>query len=154
MSEAPIVNPLNEALTPVRTPATFGPSKKSLIIAAVLIVVAGIGTGYLLSNRAASGPPASESAGKQSVNTATEIGSTDTKTFSDKATGVLEKGGSNGEGTHKLVRDGGPSQTVYLISSIVDLDEYVGKKMEVYGQTINAQKVGWLMDVGRLKLLE
>jgi len=36
----------------------------------------------------------------------------------------------------------------------VDLDEYVGKKMEIYGQTINAQKVGWLMDVGRLKLLE
>lgn len=155
MSEAPIVNPINgSTFAPVSPPKMTGPSKKSLIIAAVLIILAGGVTGYLLSRRASPSGPASETAGKKSVQTATEIGSTDTKTFSDTATGVLEKGGSNGEGTHKLIRDGGPSQTVYLISSIVDLDEYVGKKMQIFGQTINAQKVGWLMDVGRLKLLE
>ena len=60
----------------------------------------------------------------------------------------------NGEGTHKLIRDGGPSQTVYLISSVIDMSEFVGKKVQVWGETIDAQKAGWLMDVGRVKILE
>jgi hypothetical protein len=154
MPEAPIVNEINKPLTPVPPVKTFTPSLTSLIIVAVLIIAAGSATGYFLSRKSLSNSPTSVSAGKDAIQTANEIGSTDTKTFSDTATGILEKGGSNGEGTHKLIRDGGPSQTVYLISSIVDLDEYVGKKMQIFGQTIDAQKVGWLMDVGRLKLLE
>ena len=61
-------------------------------------------------------------------------------TFKDTAIGVIQKGGTDGEGTHQLIRTGGPSQTVTLISSVIDLDQYVGKKVKVYGQTLAAQK--------------
>lgn len=83
-----------------------------------------------------------------------EVGSTNLETFSDTATGVIEKGGINGEGSHKLIREGGPSQTAYLTSSVVDLDQFAGKKVQVWGETFSAQKAGWLMDVGRVKILE
>lgn len=73
--------------------------------------------------------------------------------FKDSATGVVDKGGSaNGEGTHKLVRPGGVSQTVYLSSSVIDLDQLVGHQVTVWGETNKGQKVGWLMDVGRAKV--
>jgi hypothetical protein len=81
------------------------------------------------------------------------VGSSDTKTFKDESTGVIEKGGLDGEGTHKLIREGGPSQTAYLTSSIIDLDEYVGKKVNIWAQTMDAQKVSWLMDVGRIEII-
>ena len=117
------------------------------------MIIAGVVIGYFLSSRSS---PNSNSIvkGDDIIQTKNEVGSTDTKTFRDTAQGVIEAGGLNGEGTHKLIRTGGPSQTVYLVSSIVDLDQYVGKKVDVWGETIRAQKVGWLMDVGRLKMIE
>jgi hypothetical protein len=81
------------------------------------------------------------------------VGVEDTETFKDTAEGKLEKGGLNGEGSHHLVRPGGESQTVYLTSSIVDLDKFVGSKVKIWGETFAAQKAGWLMDVGRLEVL-
>jgi hypothetical protein len=80
------------------------------------------------------------------------FGSADEKMFKDPATGVIDKGGFNGEGTHKLVRAGGLSQTVYLTSSTIDLDLLVGHQVTIWGQTFKGQKVGWLMDVGRAKV--
>lgn len=79
-------------------------------------------------------------------------GSADEKAFKDPATGVLDKGGFNGEGTHKLVRAGGVSQTVYLTSSTIDLDLLIGHQVTIWGETFKGQKVGWLMDVGRAKV--
>jgi len=120
-------------------------------------LVLGVITGFILSRRGTAGNAAGANAsvaGKDMVKTANEVGSTDTATFKDTAQGVLQAGGIKGEGTHKLVRDGGPSQTVYLVSSVVDLDSYVGKKIQVWGQTLKAKYAGWLMDVGRLKILE
>lgn len=119
------------------------------------LVFAGTVTGYLLSGRGGgvglSSPsqlaPGTELKGQ-------EFGSKDSGAFPDSAVGILEKGGINGEGTHKLVREGGESQTAYLTSSLVDLDPLVGKKIEVWGETFKAQKAGWLMDVGRVKVLE
>jgi hypothetical protein len=116
----------------------------------VILVLLGVGTGYLL----AGGSPGSVMSDTPTViKTDTVAGSTDAKTFKDSAEGVIEKGGLDGEGSHKLVRDGGPSQTAYLISSVVDLDEYAGKKVRVWGQTMGAKKVSWLMDVGKIELL-
>ncbi len=66
----------------------------------------------------------------------------------------MEKGGLEGEGSHKLIRPGGDDQTVYLTSSIVDLDKFAGHKVKVWGETFSSQKAGWLMDVGKLKVLE
>lgn len=82
------------------------------------------------------------------------VGSSDTKTFKDCAKGELAKndGKITDEGSHKLIRQGGDSQTVYLTSSVVDLNQFVGKNLEVCGETFNAQKAGWLMDVGRVKV--
>jgi hypothetical protein len=76
------------------------------------------------------------------------------QTFKDTATGVIQKGGINGVGTHTLIRDGGPSQSASLTSSTVDLDLFVGKKVEVKGETNAAAKTGWLMDVGSIKILQ
>lgn len=130
---------------------TFSP-KVWLFGLAVLIILLGMGVGYLLFR--VSPPQVAGTSTQAMIKTATEVGSTDTKTFRDTATGVLKKDGLNGEGTHQLIRDGGPSQTVYLISSVVDLDQFEGKKVEVWGETLKAQKVPWLMDVGRVKILE
>ena len=138
-----------------QTPMTQSPKNYLLpvISAFVIIIIAGIGTGYLLSRtKTSNSPDLSKSASM--IKTANEAGTLDTKTFKDYATGTLEAGGINGEGTHKLTRPGGTSQTVYLISSLVDLEPFVGKKVEVYGQTIRAKSAGWLMDVGRIKVVE
>jgi hypothetical protein len=80
------------------------------------------------------------------------FGSPDEKAFRDSATGVLDKGGLNGEGTHQIVRPGGVSQTVYVTSSVIDLDILVGNQITAWGETFKGQKVGWLMDVGRVKV--
>lgn len=76
------------------------------------------------------------------------------KSFKDSATGVIEKGSINGEGTHILNREGGLSQRASLISSTVDLDLFVGKKVEIKGETNASNKTSWLLDVGSLKVLE
>ncbi len=76
------------------------------------------------------------------------------KTFADSATGTIKSGGINGEGTHTLEREGGKTQNAALTSSVVDLDLFVGKKVEVKGETNDSAKAGWLMDVGSIKILE
>ncbi|OGL52269.1 hypothetical protein A3K55_00690 [Candidatus Shapirobacteria bacterium RBG_13_44_7] len=74
--------------------------------------------------------------------------------FKDTATGVIEKGGLNGEGTHILKRSGGVDQQAALTSSILDLDLFVDRKVEVKGETNASNKTGWLLDVGSVKILE
>lgn len=118
----------------------------------VLLIGLGIGTGYLLSGKKIGLSGAGQAPGV--VKTDGAVGSADTKTFKDSADGVIEKGGLDGEGTHKLVREGGPSQTAFLISSVIDLDSYLGKKVRVWGQTFAAEKAAWLMDVGKIEVLK
>ena len=114
-----------------------------------VLVLLGIATGYFLSH-ASTKMATNQKPGW--VKTGKVAGISDTKTFKDSAVGTVAKGGLNGEGTHQLTRDGGPSQTVYLTSSAVDLDEYIGKKVKVWGQTMAAKKAAWLMDVGKVEL--
>lgn len=144
--------PEEELVRPMNATALKPAEKMKLMVGAVyaLLAILGIGTGYLLSQKASL--PGSTSQKPGFIKTNTVAGSTDTKTFKDSAVGVVQKGGLDGEGTHQLIRDGGPSQTVYLISSVVDLDEYVGKKVKIFGQTVAAQKAAWLMDVGKVEL--
>ena len=127
-------------------------TSKIIIAVYVLLIVLGIGTGYLLSSKirsagSASGPTSAV------IKTGNTVGSTDTQTFKDSAEGTLQAGGSDSEGSFHLDRTGGVSQTVYLISSVVDLNQFVGKHVKVWGQTIAAQNVAWLMDVGKVELL-
>ena len=125
--------------------------KKVLLIA--VIVALGTATGYFLSSNSLSTGSSSDNKGIHTVvKTDKGIGSTDIRTFKDTAEGKLEKGGIDGEGTHKLIRDPKrPDQNVYLTSSVVDLDQYVGKKVKIWGETFTAQKAGWLMDVGKIE---
>lgn len=89
----------------------------------------------------------------EQVKTGVLYGNT-SKTFADSATGTVKAGGINGEGTHTLEREGGKTQNAALTSSVVDLDLFVGKKVEVKGETNDSNKAGWLMDVGSIKVLE
>lgn len=134
--------------------------KKTLPLAKIFIALAiillGVGSGYMLSQKSNLGLLAQNSNGQipKVVQTQKTVGSTDVKTFRDNATGVIQKNGIDGEGTHKLVREGGESQTASLTSSIVDLDLFVGKKVKVWGETFKGQKAAWLMDVGKIEILE
>ncbi len=76
------------------------------------------------------------------------------KTFSDSATGVIKSGGVNGEGTHTLERSGGVTQNAALTSSVIDLDLFLDKQVEVKGETNKSNKAAWLMDVGSIKIVE
>lgn len=133
-------------------------SKKTMAIMigiGVLVVALGVGGGFLLSGRGkVIGSSTSNQLVPGSKKSATEAGISDEKTFKDTATGVLKAGGISGEGTHHLERDGGPSQNVYLTSTVIDLESFVGKKVQVWGQTISARDAGWLMDVGKVKVVE
>ncbi len=122
----------------------------------LVLIVAGILTGYLVSNQpvgSKSSNTGTTAGSNSSVKKGTIEGSNDTGTFKDTAEGVLKQGGIDGEGAFHLVRPGGDSQNVYLTSSIVDLSKYVDAKVKVWGQTQKAQVAGWLMDVGRIEAL-
>jgi hypothetical protein len=89
----------------------------------------------------------------EEIKTGVVYGNT-SKTFADSAVGVIKKGGVNGEGTHTLDREGGVDQDAALTSSVVDLDLFIDKKVEVDGETNASNKAGWFMDVGSIKILE
>ncbi len=133
------------------------PNKFLLPVLFVLFIGLGIYSGALFKTSRAKAIPASL-AGIQAdvpesgIKVGDIFGSTDEKAFNTTATGVLDKGGINGEGTHKLVRPGGVSQTAYLTSSVIDLDSLVGHQVTIWGETFKGQKAGWLMDVGRVKV--
>jgi hypothetical protein len=139
----------------------FNPSNKKMssskltAILFVVVILLGIGSGFLLSKTTSS---TNKSGGGNlikslGVSKGTTEGSSDTSTFKDTAEGTLRVGGIEDEGAFHLERSGGPSQNVYLTSSIVDLSKYVGKKVKVWGQTQKAQHAGWLMDVGKIEVL-
>ena len=130
---------------------------KKLFIILIAAVVLGAMSGYILSNKKGStggNTLPSGSIDSSSISKGTVVGSDDTKTFKDVATGALKEGGIEGEGQFHLVRPGGVSQNVYLTSSSVDLSKFVGKKIKVWGETQKAQYAGWLMDAGRVEVIE
>ncbi len=134
--------------------------KKLLITACVIAVIAGIGTGFggfkLKSNSSGfgGGPEPVQQVAEGQINNGDVFGMQDSDTFTDEAIGYLQAGGLNGEGSHRLLRPGGESQTVYLTSTVTDLDLLVGSEIKVWGETYQGQKVGWLMDVGKVEVIE
>ncbi len=136
--------------------STDSNKKAKLLISGFVIILCGVFTGFLLSSKLSlSGSITGTSDSKSGKSSAKVIvGSPDAKLYPDSAEGILEVGHINGEGTHKLIRSGGESQTVYLISSLLDLNQFTGKKVKVWGQTFAGEKAGWLMDVGKVEQLE
>ncbi|HEX7017402.1 MAG TPA: hypothetical protein VF209_00645 [Patescibacteria group bacterium] len=146
--------------TPSAKPMKSSTLKLTLILSAIAIV-AGIGTGYgafrLQGNASSLALPGSNAPIQQVAEGAVKAGDVfgvpDKETFKDSAQGYLEIGGIDGEGSHKLLRPGGDSQTVYLTSSVTDLDKFDGMEVKVWGETFKAQTAGWLMDVGRVEIV-
>ncbi len=141
------------------------PTKKSNIVYILAIVLA-ITVGFWLSrfssvkpsgvssdNLAGNVVPAEEISQKENIKAGIVYGD-NAANFKDTASGVIKKGGINGEGTHTLERAGGASQNASLTSSTLDLDLFVDRKVEVRGETNASNKSGWLLDVGSIKVLE
>lgn len=122
-----------------------------LILGALLIVIAGVGVAWLLFSKVINKGSSSVAAPGSKV-TSTEAGRLDPKIQYQDAIGTLVAGGIGNEGTHHLDRDGGISQTVYLSSSVIDLESFVGKKVRIWGETLASKKAGWLMDVSKIQV--
>jgi hypothetical protein len=134
----------------VRKISKFNLKNTAILTGAVLLIILlGVGSGWLLSGKG------------KTIKTVTgtneevvEAGVSDTSTFKDVVEGTIEEGGIAGEGTHHLVREGGDSQNVYLTSTVIDLESFVGKKVKIWGQTLSGKEAGWLMDVGKVQVIK
>ena len=118
------------------------------IVGAFLVVV-GVGSAWLISSKLMPKTSSTVTAPGVTV-TANGAGVLDPKLKYDTATGMLIEGGIGGEGTQHLDRDGMPSHFVYLTSSVLDLSTFIGKKVQVWGETIASRKAGWLVDVSKI----
>ncbi|HRS22631.1 MAG TPA: hypothetical protein P5299_00985 [Candidatus Woesebacteria bacterium] len=148
-------------------PLSTAPIKKTPILSwpgLIIVIILGITSGFWLSRLKGNSTSLDNHSLLSSEKTTSveEIGKIEVgkiygshdKVFKDNAIGVIEKGPLNGEGTHILNREGGLDQRAALTSSTVDLDLFVGKKVEVKGETNASNKAGWLLDVGTIKVLE
>jgi len=153
------INTLNQP--PVLKKFSDAPLKKknlSLVFVTFVVILAGVGTGWLLSGGSFASMK-KESSGIKQVGveqSATEAGLEDESAFTEKQSpeGVLKEGGIEGEGTYHLDRGLGEDKYVYLTSTVIDLQGFVGKKVKVWGESLAGLKAGWLMDVGKIKVIE
>ncbi len=128
--------------------------KRSFIIAAISGIILGslTGAGFVYFKKQEGKPTSILPTKREEIKKTAGI--KDLKLFPDSAEGILREGGIDGEGSFHLERPGGKSQYVYLTSSTIDLSQFVGKKVRVWGKTYKAEKAGWLMDVGYLEVLK
>lgn len=129
---------------------------KRILMIFIFIALSGFLTGYILATPVLQKGKKSQTTNytKEDVKKGQIFGSSDLKTFTDQVEGVLKEGGIDGEGEYHLERPGGISQNVYLTSSVVDLSAFIERKVRIWGQTNKAKKAGWLMDIGKLEVLE
>lgn len=158
--------PVNESkkVTPTHVSLAQGnvqPMKSKLMLPVVLLaIVAGLAAGFVYAKKhlliAGSGSGTTVIEDTSKIKVGTVVGAQDESIFkaSAPAEGILQPGGTGGEGSHHIVRGDNQSQWVYITSSVIDLDQFVGDKVTVWGETIQGKKAGWLMDVGRLKVTE
>lgn len=155
-----VINQTNDTLM---EDSSMEPTKKLKIIPILVMVgiVLGLGSGFYLAQRQlllAGGNTMTgttqELTSTTNVKVGDTFGSSDAKTFRDQAEGILMPGGIEGEGSHHLERGDNASQWVYVTSSVVDLDLLVGHKVSIWGETNQGKKAGWLMDIGRLQVME
>ena len=120
-----------------------------------VIVALGIGTGLVTSSVQKAKAQNHQAVSLAEEELTPEQQQSFAQTFRDEAEGIIEKNDdfdTYAQGPWKLIRTGGESQTAYLTSSVMDLDEYIGKKVKVYGETFGSGQVSWLMDVGKVEV--
>ena len=148
----------NDSSSPTPVTSSTPKTRSFTPLYIVIALVLGVSTGAIVKNlksgsrNSMDGVSAPEAG--VSIQPGEVFGAKDDSTFADEASGILEAGGINGEGTHKLLRTGGETKTAYLTSSVLDLDQFIGFKISVWGETFTGQQAGWLMDVGRVKVEE
>lgn len=129
---------------------------KIFLMVLALSLLLGVGSGYLLANKSSK---VGEVTVPDSAATTSQYKNpqSDNKTFRDFAGGTIQKrpisknkSDQYAEGSHILIRES--ATPVALTSSVVDLSEYEGKKVKVFGETQKAIKEGWLMDVGKVEV--
>jgi len=149
--------------SPVKDFSKSGGSFLKSVLAPALIIVAlilgGGVTGFLLSgqNQLTGSITGTRVSSQQAKGGAPrEAGIDNPSVYKDQAQGRLEENDNKDvpEGSHRLIRPGGEDQTAYLTSSVLDLNLFLGECIEIWGETHAAQKAGWLMDVGRVKILD
>ena len=158
------VNPVLEPQKPPvlkKFPGTKESTKSNMMIVVVAFLVVGLGvaTGWFLSGTKAGTSSNSSEKTSQSGETAkksdaNEEGQIDEAVKYQDAEGKLVEGGIKGEGTHHIERDNNPSRFVYLTSTAIDLDKYIDKKVQIWGETISSVNAPWLMDVVKIKITE
>jgi len=119
----------------------------------LVVILLGVGTGFAIASMR--GTAARKAAGVPTYNVSTGkvFGTQSTEGYDAEAPeGILKEGGKGGEGAFHIEREGGEARFVYITSSNVDLSQFVGKKVKVWGKSQQAQNVGWLLDVGRLEV--
>jgi hypothetical protein len=145
----------NTVIQPLQKPLQNGKKGNMfpLIISVFAVVVLGVGSAWIISSKLM-GRPNTSVAAPGSVVTSTSAGMLDPNTKYDTTTGDLKDGGIDGEGTEHLEGNNGPTHFVYLTSSVVDLSSFVGKKVQVWGQTLAAKHAPWLMDVAKIQVVQ
>lgn len=164
LTETASIKPPNNSRETLVEEVVMEPPKKTKIVPLMIMVgvILGLGTGFYVAKQRllSSSGLTSLSGATQNLDSSTSVkvgdvfGSADEKTFRDQAEGILLSGGIDGEGSHHIERGDNKSQWVYVTSSVVDLDLLIGHKVMVWGETNQGKKAGWLMDVGRLKIVE
>lgn len=136
------------------TPSTNQKFPMKIVGILIAVIIVGSLSGYGLAQtngpKATSSDPTLED---YAAKKGEKFGSDNIKDFPDIAEGIVREGGIEGEGAYHLERPGGESQNVYMTSTLVDLEQLIGKKIKVWGATQTAQHAGWLMDVGRAEVL-
>ncbi len=126
-----------------------------LALASILVVIAGIATGWKLSGGLVMGDEAPQvtNVTPGEGGNVKEAGVQDVSQFETVEDGILRAGGFEGEGTHHLEKEGATADKYpYLTSAVIDLESFVGKEVTIWGHTIAGQKAGWLIDVAKIKV--
>jgi hypothetical protein len=157
---SPEENHLSQPAQTVRPMPNNMSTKNARVVAlSIFVVIAGLFSGFGLyklteRNKPVAMPTTTAIGGEVEIVEGQTYGANDSDIFSDDVEGVLVKGGMEGEGSHHLIREGGPSRNVYLTSSILDLSKFENYKVKIWGETFSAQKAGWLMDVGKIQVIQ
>ncbi len=125
------------------------------ILVILIIVVAGVMTGIITSSRGKNAQIAQKAVVAED-NLSPDQKKSFNQTFRDNAEGIIQKNDKlekYAQGSHLLIRPGGDDQTAFLTSTVLDLDQYIGKKVKIYGETFGSSQVGWLMDVGKVEAI-
>lgn len=148
------MQPIKDFYSEKITKNLLNPADPKRLIITIIVVTGlfGIFSGYNMSRNSNTSGGILTPLTAGSAKTASQ----DNRTFRDFAEGTLKvkpapkNPNQYTEGTHVLERKG--AVPVALTSSVVDLSQYEGKKVKVYGETQKALSEGWLMDVGKVEV--